>query len=59
VTVELDGAHHREAAQWESDLLRTLAVAAALPGEQVVRLTPGLLRHEPEKVAELLRRLLA
>jgi hypothetical protein len=59
VTVELDGAHHREAAQWEADLLRTLTVAATLPGERVVRLTPGLLRHEPAKVAELLRRLLA
>ncbi|HUR14502.1 MAG TPA: hypothetical protein VM097_08415 [Mycobacteriales bacterium] len=59
VTVELDGAHHREAASWEADALRTLRVLAALPGEQVVRLTPGMLRHDAAEVARLLRVLLA
>ena len=59
VTVEVDGAHHREVATWEADALRTLRVVAAMPGEQVIRLTPGLLRHEGEEVARLLRRILA
>jgi len=59
VTVEVDGAHHRDVATWESDALRTLRVVAALPGEQVIRLTPGMLRHDTAEVAELLRVILA
>ena len=59
VTVELDGAHHREVATWEADALRTLRVIAAMPGEQVVRLTPGMLRHDGPEVAHHLRVLLA
>jgi hypothetical protein len=59
VTVELDGAHHREVATWEADALRTLRVVAALPGERVVRLTPGMLRHDGPEVAQHLRTLLA
>lgn len=58
VTVELDGAHHREVATWEADALRTLRVVAALPGERLVRLTPGMLRHDGEEVARHLRTLL-
>ena len=59
VTVELDGAHHREVATWEADALRTLRVLAAMAGEQVVRLTPGMLRHDGDEVAGHLRTLLA
>lgn len=59
VTVELDGAHHREVASWEADALRTLRVLAAMPGEQVVRLTPGMLRHDGDEVAGHLRVVLA
>ena len=58
VTVEVDGAHHREVATWEADALRTLRVAAAMPGERLVRLTPGLMRYDGDEVAELLRRIL-
>jgi hypothetical protein len=59
VTIEVDGAHHREVATWEADALRTLRVVAALPGEQVIRLTPGLLRHDGDEVARHLRVVLA
>lgn len=59
VTVELDGAHHREVATWEADALRTLRVLAAMPGEQVVRLTPGMLRHDGDEVARHLQVVLA
>ena len=55
VTIEVDGAHHREVATWEADALRTLRVVAASPGEQLIRLTPGLLRHDGDEVAEHLR----
>lgn len=55
VSVEVDGAHHREVETWEADALRTLRVVATMPGEQLVRLTPGLLRHDGDEVAELLR----
>lgn len=58
VTVELDGAHHRSVGQWEADALRTLRVQAGMPGEQLVRLTPGLLRHDGDEVARLLHVLL-
>ena len=59
MTVEVDGAHHRDVETWESDALRTLRVAAAMPGEQVLRLTPGLMRHDRAEVAKLLRAILA
>lgn len=59
VTVELDGAHHREVATWEADALRTLRLVAAMSGEQVVRLTPGMLRHDGDEVARHLRVVLA
>lgn len=59
VTVEIDGAHHKDVLTWEADALRTLRVAAALPGERVLRLTPGLLRHDGIEIAELLRTILA
>jgi hypothetical protein len=59
VTVELDGAHHRDAGQWSADTLRTLRVAAAMPGEQVLRLTMNNLRHDGPETAELLRAVLS
>jgi very-short-patch-repair endonuclease len=55
VTVELDGAHHRDVGQWEADALRTLRVVATMPGERVLRLTMGMLRHDGDEVAGLLR----
>lgn len=59
VTVEVDGAHHRDVGSWEADALRSLRVTATMPGERVVRLTPGMLRHDGPEVAELLRAVLA
>jgi hypothetical protein len=58
LSVEVDGAHHRDVATWEADALRTLRVAATLPGERVVRITMGNLRHDGPEVARLLRALL-
>lgn len=60
LSFELDGSHHRSAGQWEADLLRSLhlAVAARGSGEQVIRLTPGQLRHNAGEVAPLMRALL-
>lgn len=53
---EVDGAHHRDAGQWEADLLRANALAVAHRDDRVLllRLTGGQLRHEaPEVVAQL------
>ena len=58
LTIEIDGAHHRDAQNWEADALRTLRVAASMPGEQVIRITTGMLRHHAAEVARLLRQLL-
>ena len=58
VAVEVDGAHHREAATWEADLLRTLRLTAAMSGDRLVRLTPGMMRHDGPEVAAHLRTLL-
>jgi hypothetical protein len=58
-TVELDGAHHRDVATWEADALRSLRLASAMPGERVLRLTPGMLRHDGAEVAALLRSILS
>lgn len=60
LSLELDGAHHREVRQWEQDALRSLslAVVARRTGEQLVRLTRGNLRHDGRLVAEQLRALL-
>lgn len=59
LSVELDGAHHRDAGRWEADALRSLQLAVAMPGERQVRLTMGNLRHDGEEVARLLAHLLA
>ena len=58
ITIEVDGAHHREAQTWDADALRSLRVVAALPGEQVIRITTGMLRHHEAEVAGLLRSVL-
>ena len=55
VTVEIDGAHHRGAGTWDDDAMRSLRLAASLPGEQIIRITTGMLRHHEAEVAELLR----
>lgn len=58
LTVEVDGAHHRDVGQWDADALRSLRLVSALAGEQVVRITTGNLRHDEEEVARCLRLLL-
>lgn len=60
VSIEVDGAHHRMAGQWEADQLRSLELAVARrgTGEQVIRLTPGGLRHDGPRIADLLRTIL-
>lgn len=57
LAVEMDGAHHRSAGTWESDLLRTnrLAVAGRSSGSVLLRLTPHMLRHDGDEVLRLLR----
>ena len=61
VSVEVDGAHHMEVAQWDADALRSLELAVARrgSGETVIRLTMGNMRHDGPKVATLLRDALA
>jgi hypothetical protein len=60
ISFELDGAHHRMAGQWEADQLRALELAVARRGSatQVIRLSPGALRHDGPRIAALLRVLL-
>jgi hypothetical protein len=60
VSVELDGAHHMEASQWNADAVRSLRLAVARQGtgEQLIRLTSSNLRHDAAVVAALLRSLL-
>jgi hypothetical protein len=57
VTIELDGAHHREVRQWDADALRSLGVIAAT-GDRLVRITGGNLRHDSDALAVALRLLL-
>ena len=58
--IEVDGAHHRWARQWEADTMRSLQLAVATrgTGEQVVRLTRAMMRHHETETADLLRQLL-
>lgn len=60
LSLEIDGAHHRWAAQWEADTLRSLQLAVAQKdtGERVLRVTRGMLRHHEQETAALLRQLL-
>ena len=57
VGVELDGAHHMWVDAWDADALRSLTLAAASrgTGEQLLRITQGMLRHSGDEVARLLR----
>jgi very-short-patch-repair endonuclease len=58
VAVEIDGAHHREARQWEDDLARQNAIL--LDGRRLLRFPARVVREQPEvvaaKVAQELRR---
>ena len=56
VAVEVDGAHHIEAAQWEADQLRQNEVVVG--GTIVLRYPAAIIRQRPELVAEQLRRAL-
>jgi hypothetical protein len=60
LSFEIDGAHHRSAGQREADQLHTLELAVARrgSGNQVIRLSPGVLRHDAGRTAELMRLLL-
>ncbi len=58
LTIEIDGMHHLEVRTWNADTLRTLELVAAQPGERLVRLTAGNLRHDGPIVARNLRLLL-
>ena len=60
VGAELDGAHHRSVAEWESDLLRAndVAVGGRHAGTTLLRFTTGNLRHDGQRVAAQLAALL-
>lgn len=60
VAGEIDGAHHREAATWDVDVLRANAVQVAERHDRVVllRFTTGNLRHDGATVAGQLRAVL-
>lgn len=57
VAVELDGAHHREAATWEADVLRANGVALGHRDDRVLllRFTTGQVRHQQALVVRQLR----
>ena len=59
VSLELDGVQHLWAENWSTDTLRSLELAASgAPGERMIRLTGFNLRHDGDRVAELLRQIL-
>ncbi|MFN2537690.1 MAG: hypothetical protein ABR549_06005 [Mycobacteriales bacterium] len=60
ISVEVDGAHHMWAEQWDADTLRSvqLAVSTKGTGEQLIRITQGNMRHSGDERAGLLRQLL-
>lgn len=60
VSVEVDGAYHFWAETWTADALRSLQLAVATrgSGEQLIRVTTTMLRHDADVTAELLRTLL-
>jgi very-short-patch-repair endonuclease len=51
--VEVDGAHHMDAAQWQADLARQNAVW--LEGDRILRFTAFQVRHRPDAVLAQLR----
>lgn len=56
VTVEIDGAHHRDAVQSEADLRRQNELV--IGGRSVLRFSSYQVRHEPGSVARAVRRAL-
>jgi hypothetical protein len=57
VAAQVDGAHHREAAAWDADVLRANEVVVAARADRILllRLTGGNLRHDEAAVARQLR----
>ncbi|MCU1591109.1 MAG: hypothetical protein JWP11_2365 [Frankiales bacterium] len=53
---EIDGSHHRDAGQWEADVLRQDELM--IGGDRVLRLLSWWVRDRPELVLDLLRRAL-
>ncbi|MGN9906900.1 endonuclease domain-containing protein [Phytohabitans sp. LJ34] len=53
VHVEVDGAHHMDAGQWEADMRRQNEVW--LRGDRVLRFSAWQVRHHPTYVVALLR----
>ncbi|MDQ7906425.1 DUF559 domain-containing protein [Phytohabitans sp. ZYX-F-186] len=56
VHVEVDGAHHMEARQWEADMRRQNEIW--IRGDRVLRFPAWQVRHRPDEVALQLRRAL-
>ena len=56
LVVEVDGSHHREASQWEADVLRHDELM--IGGDRMLRLLSWWVRDRPELVVDLLRRAL-
>ena len=52
LSVEIDGAHHRSAAQWDADLDRSAFIVAG--GLRQIRFSSYAVRHRAERVGELL-----
>jgi len=53
VHVEVDGAHHMEAGQWEADMLRQNEIW--IRGDRVLRFSAWQIRHQADNVATQLR----
>jgi very-short-patch-repair endonuclease len=51
--VEVDGAHHMDAAQWEADMRRQNEIW--IHGDRVLRFSAWQIRHRPDQVAAQLR----
>lgn len=56
LVVEVDGSHHRNADQWEADVLRQDELM--IGGDRVLRLVSWWIRDRPDLVVDLLRRAL-
>jgi very-short-patch-repair endonuclease len=53
VHVEVDGAHHMDAGQWEADMRRQNEIW--IRGDRVLRFSAWQVRHHPDDVAQQLR----
>jgi very-short-patch-repair endonuclease len=51
--VEVDGAHHMDAGQWEADMRRQNEIWIA--GDRILRFSAWQVRHQPDEVATQLR----